>query len=56
MFVNVIVNVNIWLYMQFVYMCMQSDFFYKCQKFIKTVFSTIAEIRYIRRLSLCRRT
>jgi hypothetical protein len=27
MFVNVIVNANMWLYMQYVYMCMQSVIF-----------------------------
>jgi hypothetical protein len=29
------VNVNMWLYMKYVYIYMKSVFFYKCQKFIK---------------------
>jgi hypothetical protein len=34
-YVNVFVIVNMWLYMNSVYMCMQSVFFCKCQKFKK---------------------
>jgi hypothetical protein len=48
--------VNMWLYMNSVYMCMQSVIFCKCQKFIKTVFFAIAEICYVRRLTLGRQT
>jgi hypothetical protein len=32
-YVNIFVIVNMWLYMNSVYMCMQSVFFCKCQKF-----------------------
>jgi hypothetical protein len=55
-YVNVFVIVNMWLYMNSVYMCMQSVIFCKCQKFIKTVFFAIAEICYVRRPSVSCRT
>jgi hypothetical protein len=47
--VNVFVIVNMWLYMNSVYMCMQSVFFCKCQKFKKKqyFFFAIAEICYV---------
>jgi hypothetical protein len=41
MFVNVIVNVNVWLYMKCVYM--KSVFFCKCQKWTKIGFFVPAE-------------
>jgi hypothetical protein len=34
-FVNVIINLNMWLYMKSVYIYMKSVFFCKCQKFTK---------------------
>jgi hypothetical protein len=37
-YVNVFVIVNMWLYMNYVYMCMQSVFFCKCQKLKKQNF------------------
>jgi hypothetical protein len=54
-YVNVFVIVNMWLYMNSVYMCMQYVLFCKCQKFKKTVFFAIAKIRYVRRLKIGRR-
>jgi hypothetical protein len=56
-YVNVFVIVNMWLYMNSVYMCMQSVFFCKCQKFKKKQnFFSISEICYVRRPGVSRWT
>jgi hypothetical protein len=52
MFVNIIVNVNMWLYMKSVYIYEICGFFCKCQKFTKIRCFATAEIHYVRRLNI----
>jgi hypothetical protein len=54
-YMNVFVIVNMWLYMNSVYMCMQSVFFVNIRN-KKTEFCAISEICYVRRPGVSRRT